>query len=316
MRLRLLYSLQRLGSYRRTSTGELNFCCPFCLSRTGRADTKFHLYVNPSRYIDGIRGWFYCQRCKARGPMHKLFGQQSRESVGKWREFVDKLRGGRPSIPEPCPVKLPLDYMSMIRGTEAYGYLKERNISDEQITFYNIGFGVDDLRDLEPAERQKYAGSGRIIFPDYDDDGNVVYWVARTYKGHKVKYKNPPKSNARDKIYNLAGASKYSVCIITEGVISAIAAGYNAVATYGKDVTLVQVSMLVRAAFDQYVVALDGDARKEADELAGKLSRKGCQVSVVEFNQDEDPASVLSMPARVDRAQPWTLTNRLLFRMK
>lgn len=312
----LLFSL---GQFRRTGTGELNFCCPFCVKRIKRPDKGFHLYVNPTKYIDGIRGWFYCQRCKARGPMSRLFGKQLEEglSVSKWREFVTSLRG-KNVIEQAKKVELPKDYVEMIRGTDAYNYLKDRNISDDQIAHYKIGFGTEDLREKPYEERRHYAGSGRIIFPDFDSDGECVYWVARTYRRHKVKYKNPPHSDAGTKIYNLANASLHDTVVIAEGVISAIAVGYNAVATYGKEVTPTQLTMLVQAAFDHYVVALDGDAKKEALNLAERLSRRGCKVSLVQFKQDEDPASIGSaIRQRVDLALPFdSLRSRFAFRLQ
>lgn len=308
-----------LGRFKHTTTGELNFCCPLCVHRIGRRDTGFHLYVNPTRYLHGIRGWFYCHRCNARGPMHRLLGKQAEyaATVTEWSTFVQQLKGEYIEKTEDVPsVSLPEDYVEMIAGTEAYGYLRDREISDEQIAFYRIGFGTEDLREKEPAERAKFAGHGRIIFPDFDLEGRCIYWVARTYRGHKVKYKNPAGSNARDQVYNLARASRYDRCIIAEGVISAIACGFNGVATYGKEVTETQVTMLAHTAFDHYTIAHDGDARPEADSLGERLSRRGCSVSLVEFNQDQDPASVSDMPARVDRALGWSLKNRLRFKLK
>jgi hypothetical protein len=310
--------LLKLGQFQRTGTGELNFNCPFCIKRIKRPDKGFHLYVNPTKYINGIRGWFYCQRCKARGPMSRLFGDEIDQgmSASKWREFVTSLRGK--NVVEPAPkVQLPKDYTEMIRGTDAYKYLASRRITDDQITHYKIGFGTEDLQDRSYEERKHYAGSGRIVFPDFDSDGECVYWVARTYRGHKVKYKNPPAVDAGHKVYNLANASMYREVVITEGVISSIAAGYNAVATYGKEVTTTQLTMLVQAAFERYLVALDGDARKEALSLAERLSRRGCRVSLVQFYQDEDPASVgPAIQERLDLALPFdSLRARVMFRM-
>jgi hypothetical protein len=312
--------LATLGKFKETTTGEFNFCCPLCVHRIGRPDKGFHLYVNPSRYLYGIRGWFYCHRCHARGPMYRLLGKAAEQTVPvtEWSTFVKKLRGEHidKEGPGPQPVKLPEDYIEMIRGTEAYGYLANRCISDEQIAFYKIGFGTEDLRDMKAEERTKFAGSGRIIFPDFDDEDNCIYWVARTYKGHKVKYKNPGRSHARNQVYNLARASRFKTCVVAEGVTSAIACGYNGVATYGKEVTENQISMLASAAFDHYTIAHDGDARPEALDLATRLSRRGRAVSLVEFSQEQDPASVEDMPARVDRALSWSLKNQLRFKLR
>jgi len=310
--------ISSLGNYRQTTTGEYNFCCPLCVRRVGQPDKNYHLYVNPTRYLYGIRGWFYCHRCKAKGPLHRLLNNSdtSNHAVSEWSSFVLKLRGAFKKEKEPKPsVSLPKDYVEMIQGTQAYEYLQKRAITDAQIEFYKIGFGVKDIRQLEKEDRPNYAGSGRIIFPDYDDDGDCVYWVARTYKGHKVKYKNPAKSNARDKIFNLSKASRYQTCVIAEGVISAIACGYNGIATYGKEVTQQQIDMLVSVSFDHYHIAHDGDARKESLHLAERLSCRGCDVSLVCFSRDEDPASVSNMLERIQGSMSLSFKNKLRFKL-
>lgn len=307
-----------LGDFRRTTTGEYNYCCPLCVRRVGSPDKKYHLYVNPTRYLYGIRGWYYCHRCKSKGPLHRLTKEESvtARSVTEWSKFIKRIRGEFKESDKPkIDVTLPKDYVEIIKETQAYEYLRNRSISDEQIAFYNIGFGTQDIRQLEPEDVPYYAGSGRIIFPDYDDDGTCVYWVARTYKGHKVKYKNPAQSNARDKIFNLVKASRYPTCVIAEGVISAIACGYNGVATYGKEVTQQQIDMLVSVGFDHYCVAHDGDARKESLVLADKLERRGCSVSLVYFRRNEDPASVSDIGDRIHKSIPCSFRNKILFKL-
>lgn len=300
---------------------EYQFNCPYCIKRKGSADTHHHLYVNPTKQLNGIKGWYYCHRCMARGPLNRVlkgFGAEPvRPSLSKWDEWLRALKQPRKPTRAPRPpVEMPEDYVPCFRGTEAYDYLASRDIAETIIAEYRIGFGSQDLKHLTKEERRRFAGSGRIIFPDFDSEGNVVYWVARTYKGHKIKYKNPPDSDARDKVFNLARASEYVNVVITEGVISAIAAGRNAVATYGKDVTSAQIAMLVETSFDNYYVALDGDALKcerwsktkpAAIKLAEALHARGCTVWVVELPYHHDPASVEDFDAHLRAARPFGL---------
>jgi len=307
-----------LGEGRPTGTGEINFCCPLCKDRRGSSDTKFHLYVNPTRFLHGIKGWFYCHRCHATGPISRLVsGESVGQTVQRWNDFVQELSGVKPKEKkQQQEVVLPRDYRPVVKCTEAYRYLRDRGLSDDTIRQYRLGFGTQNLRDVSASERRLYAGSGRIIFPDYSPDGEIVYWVARTYKGHAIKYKNPPNSNARDKLYNLVRASRCSAVVITEGVMSAIAAGDNAVATYGKDVTRTQVAMLVAAGFRRYYVALDGDAfkskpggrrhrtkRPPAVKLADALFRRGCETYIVQLPYWEDPDSVEDFRLFLTRAR-------------
>jgi hypothetical protein len=284
-----------LGKPKSAPNGEERYCCPFCLRNVGKVDHDYHLYVNRSVVEHGIRGWFTCKRCGVKGPAHKLFGDNSQVEIpaSKWSEFIHATKFGKPTAHETRAkeVGLPKDYEPVFQGTRAYDYLRERGITDHQISYYKIGFGSADLRKLDREEQNKFAGSGRIIFPNYDESGKVNYWVARTYVNHKVRYKNPRNTDAGKVIYNLANAVQYEEVVITEGVISAIRAGKNAVATFGKNVTDAQVSLLVESAFSRYVVALDGDAGREAVQLARQLTRRNCDVRLVKFAYHEDPAS-------------------------
>lgn len=300
-----------------TGTGEYNFCCPFCLKRTGRADTKYHFYANPTAFKHNIKGWYYCHRCNAAGPISRLLKgvQEVAFKVSDYEKLITKFKGGI-TTPAKREVLLPEDYVAMLKGTSAYTYLFNRGLSDSTIAFYRIGFGTQDLRNMDKETRSKYAGSGRIIFPDYDSDGDICYWVARTYVNHKIKYKNPAFSDASDQLYNLARASKYDDVIITEGVMSSIAAGKNAVATYGKDVTRTQIAMLAAVGFKTYYLALDGDALEKtpnsklaapAYRVADALTKKGCLVKLVRLPYEHDPASVPDFKSYLSIAELWNL---------
>jgi transcription elongation factor Elf1 len=64
---------------------------------------------------------------------------------------------------------------------QAINYLKERGITQADIVKYNIGYCSDGLY------------FGRIIVPSYDENGDLNYFVARSYyTEERMKYKNPP----------------------------------------------------------------------------------------------------------------------------
>jgi len=73
--------------------------------------------------------------------------------------------------------------------------------------------------------------------------------------------------------------------------------------------------MLIDIKFDHYIIALDGDARKETLKLADKLVRNNCKVSLIEFAYDEDPASITDFNDRLRNAKEFTFTNRIHFMM-
>lgn len=308
-----------LGDGKVVGDTELNFCCPFCLKRRGSVDNNYHLYVNPLVVRNNIKGWYYCHRCFSRGKISDIVNVDNILNYVQLSNYDKVLTNIRNSVLEDSATKtsenivLPLDYTHCFNGTEAFEYLESRNISKETISKYNIGFGYKDLRTISSEERPKYAGNGRIIFPDYDNCGKLNYWVARTYKNHKCKYKNPPNSNSRDKIYNLSRAMRYDEVIITEGVISCISAGNNAVATYGKNVTQDQIIKLANCKFKKYYVSLDGDALKEAIDVAKSLTARGCEVWVTLLPLDKDPASVTSFRKYVKESTRYTIKNSLKF---
>lgn len=307
---KLLDPAPHLGPYILGGTNEYRYNCPFCLDRKGTPDTGNHLYVNPNKLIHGIRGWFNCYRCGAKGPAKKLFrsGVGIDTDISKWNEFVKKLKyGNSDNIDIRSALELPLDYEEITIGSRAYDYLIGRGVSRKKIKLYKLGMGTENMMDIPKEERGRYAGSGRIVIPDFDSCGNVVYWIARTYVGHKFRYKNPPTeiAHTRDKIFNLSRAMEYDDVIIAEGAFSAISAGINAVATYGKNVTTKQLNMLVAASFSRYFVALDGDARKESMKLAEDLNAKNKDVYLVEFDYKDDPDSVKDLQERIINALPF-----------
>jgi DNA primase len=215
-----------------------------------------------------------------------------------------------PNRPKPrVKVSMPEDYCECQPGTRAWDYLLSRGFTEEVIRDYRIGFGVQDLRVVK--DRSRYAGSGRIIFPDFNSQGELVYWVARTYVNHKIKYKNA-SVHARDQLYNIQRASQYTSVVITEGVISAIAAGRNAIATYGKDVTPEQIAILDSCSFQKYYVALDGDATHRtpriaqtprALSLANSLTRRGLETYIVVLPFEDDPDSVQEFGPYLEEAR-------------
>ncbi len=287
----------RLGTPIYTCGDEVRFNCFTSGCRVpGRApDTSHHLYVNPSKEK------YFCQRCQRGGTLEyltKVLGLPSspNQDVSLWKKVISEFVYGTPHVEEADEVDLPDDYVVMLGGSKAFKYLQTRGITWNQVEFYGLGFGTKELKN-------------RVIFPDCDSKGNLVYWVARTYGNHKVKYKNAPVPRTK-KVYNLGRITRLGYrkqVVICEGTISANVAGYNAVCTYGRYVTSQQVELIVGLNADHYVVAFDGDAFIQNLFMATKLGRKGLNVSVVQFAYDEDPASVgyEAMQEKISKSVPW-----------
>lgn len=275
--------------------GEQVFFCPFCESRRGTADMTGHLYVNERK------GKFICHRCEIRGTiayLQKLLGfEHGALDEDTWREKLQAALDA-PQKPQAIVRGLPRDFAKLPAGSEAYRYLLGRGLSPEDMEYFHVGIGTADLRDIAEEERRFYAGKGRVVFPDYDREGNLTYWVARTYKDppHKAKYKNAWWP-ARDEVFHLARVPGPYV-VIGEGPLDAMVAsrwtGRNAVATYGKGVSEEQVIRLAQELpkVHTYYVALDPDAPREANSLASRLAHRYLHVRLVQMPEGQDPASL------------------------
>ncbi len=281
----------RLGQPVFTTGDEVRFNC----FRRECDDSKHHLYVNLGKEK------YFCQKCQMGGSLEnllKVLGIPSLEQpLSVWKKVMqDFLFGSENSVAEREQVTLD-DYRTVFEGSEALRYLKSRGISQKRVYHYGLGFGVGKLRN-------------RIIFPDYDKHGKLCYWVARTYSNHRAKYKNATAS-CRDQLYNLGRMIKSGDrerVVITEGPISAIIAGYDAVCTYGKFVTGTQISKLVEFGAQETIVAFDGDALNESISLASRLFRRGLKVKFIQFAATDDPASVgpVEMRRRIRTAEAWS----------
>lgn len=296
---------KRLGPPIFTTRDEVRFNCwkQECGS-TKTPDTKYHMYVNP------IAGKYFCQRCQKGGSLEWLAKALGIEAPGEsllhWERVIQSfVFGDKEPVKEVPEIQWPEEYNALFVGTKAYRYVQERGITEQMIDFYQIGFGTGFLKN-------------RIIFPDTDKDGKLVYWVARTYAEDgkpRAKYRNADAPREKQ-VYNLGRLERDNMkdrVVICEGPISAIIAGYNAVATYGKYVTGEQIDRLARFKAAEYVIAGDGDGLYEATSLATRLYRRGLNVRFARFFGDEDPASVgpAVVQQRIESALTWNSTSVL-----
>lgn len=266
----------RLGPPLFTYTDEVRFnCYRLNCGQSGTPDTEYHMYINPTK------GKYFCQRCQFGGTLEyltKLLGLPlPEENLSAWSDIMYSYLFGPDDSEESVePVSVP-EAVSLIPGTRAISYLKSRGISDELSRLYNLMMGVGSLKN-------------RIVFPDFSDDGTLVYWQARDYVGRNPKYRNATSPN-NSLLYNLGrwkvwGLKSVAIC---EGVISAISTGCDAVATYGKYVTGGQVDALVDLKAEEYIVAFDGDALEFGISLASRLRKRYCKTRILKLPRDKDP---------------------------
>jgi hypothetical protein len=193
---------------------------------------------------------------------------------------------------EPAEVKqkleLPQEYLSLATdklpatGLYAYKYLAKRGVTMTDILKWKIGYCFSG----------EYRN--RIIIPSFDEDGDISYFIARSYSGDSYKYKNPRAS--KDITFNELYIDWNKDLVLVEGVFDALVAG-NAVPILGS--TLRSGSDLLRKIVRNdtpIYVALDPDAAKKERRIIKMLLQYDIELHKIDVSGYED---VGSMPKSV-----------------
>ena len=184
----------------------------------------------------------------------------------------------------PQKLELPTEFVSLCHdkipatGLYALRYLKSRGITDEDIVRWKIGYCFSG----------EYRN--RIIFPSFDNDGDINYFVGRTYSGDSYKYKNPKAS--KNIIFNQLYIDWNKDLTIVEGIFDALVAG-NAVPILGS--TLRSDSELIREIVRNdtpVYIALDPDAAKKERRIIKTLLRYDIELYKIDISGYEDVGSM------------------------
>jgi hypothetical protein len=262
----------RPGDGRVLRNGNWATDCPKCVERgepTPDDKQRFHVCVDRDgvdKRGNSVFGKFHCFRCGWRGNTQKRGGgldlsflhrkQRENEQEKKWEEKEKET------------IRLPPDYSRLREGMHAYEYVKGRGITDEDIRYYRIG-----------AATFPHGGFPRppiVVFPDYNEDGTLCYWVGRQYTKtwRTAKYLNCVSTSAarRNEIFNLGRfmAEGFKTGVLVEGPVDGIVAGRNHLATLGKP-SESQIEILARLPIKRLYIAYDPDARAVSLEVARRL---------------------------------------------
>ena len=269
-----------LGSCYKQGTEHL-YTCPYCNHHKKKFSINFDINV------------FKCWVCDIRG-------RDIRRIVRRFGSFIklkewDKVSGiidfssmqfdlfAEEESTVPQRLDLPSEFKTLtgkhsVVDRIPLSYLSNRGIDTYDLLQYKIGY----------CSEGEY--KGRVIVPSFDINGYVNYFIARSYMGDWLRYKNPNVS--RDIIFNELSIDWDSDVILVEGVFDAIVAG-NAVALLGS--TLREESILFQhiAKNDSSVfIALDPDAEKKALSIAKVLMRYDVEVWKIDVPEGEDVSSI------------------------
>ena len=264
-----------LGKCKPSTKGNYAFTCPFC---------KHH---KPKLEVDPIVGVWHCWVCGEKGRTPTSLLKKVHASHDQVEEMKSYFPNGKGEQVEKTyqAVQLPKEFVSLstksnkLAYRQAKAYLTTRGISDEDITKYNIGY----------CETGKYRNS--IIIPSYNKDGQVNYYISRSYEKDPARKYNAPSCN-KNEIIGLEYYINWKCpVILCEGIFDAIALKRNAIPLFGKTIPKSLMLKLVENDVKTVYLALDNDALKEAIEYSHQLLNLGKDVYLIEL-QGKDPSDI------------------------
>lgn len=272
-------------------SGQISFSCPVCsyqIKGMDRLDGKGNLEVN---YKMGVyKCWACAETHHTYGNIHKLIRLYgSYQQVKKFKLLYPDDNGGVEKK-KYNPVQLPKEFQAIKYASgglklthhfkRAYLYLQNRNVTDEMIDRYGIGFCYEG----------RY--QNRIVIPSYDDNGMLNYFVSRSYENRpKKKYDNPIAE--KDKIiFNEYLLDWDEMVYIVEGPFDHIFVP-NSIPLLGKSLS----DFLLNTIYDNakmVTIMLDGDAYDDAILMYEKLNggRLFGKIWIVKLPMDKDIADL------------------------
>lgn len=270
-----------LGNYKKLSN-EVLFFCPEC---------NHH---KPKLSINLDKNAFKCWVCDYRGRnlrrIIRRFGNYSQ--LKKWDQITNRINYDsfenlfeeKEEKEPPQKLSLPKEFFSLTAKNKsraahrAHKYLKDRGLSNEDILRWKIGYCLDG----------EYRN--RIIVPSFDDDGDVNYFIGRSFSGDSYKYKNPKAS--KNVVFNELFVDWDSDLILVEGVFDAIIAG-NSVPVLGSTVRF-DSKLIKKIVYNDtpVYIAFDEDAQKKENKVIAMLSKFDIELYKIDTSGYEDVGSM------------------------
>ena len=300
----------------------------------------FHNEKSPSFSVSPSKQMFYCFGCGAGGNVFTFVMQYENYSFQEavklladragvnlpemeYGEEVKKRESQRARLLEVNKEAAKYFYYQLRseRGQAGYQYLRRRELSDETIKKFGLGFANVTSDDLVKYLKSKgyedklltEAGLAsfdekygmhdkfwnRVMFPIQDSNHRVIGFGGRVMGDAKPKYLNSPETMIFDKSRNLYGlnfarTSRAGNIILCEGYMDVIAmhqAGFTqAVASLGTAFTAGQANLLRRYA-QEVILAYDSDGAGVTAALRaiGILKEVGLTGKVLNLAPYKDP---------------------------
>jgi DNA primase len=148
---------------------------------------------------------------------------------------------------------------------KAIHYLSQRGIKESEIVKYNIGYCEDGLY------------GGRIIIPSYDTNGELNYFIARSfYEDENMKYKNPPVN--RDVIVFENQINWNEPITLVEGAFDAFSVKRNVIPLLGKFLLSKLKNKIFEKGVKEITIMLDSDAIEDSTKHTDYFMKNGIKV--------------------------------------
>ena len=269
---------------------ELLFRCPSC----NHHKRKFSVNLDKNVY----KCWVCDYRGRNLRRVVRRFGTYTQ--LQKWDQITNRTDLEKFSdlfmeperIESAQKLELPPEFISLCSdkipatGVYAMRYLQKRGVTQADILKWKIGYCFSG----------EYRN--RIVVPSFDEDGDVSYFIARSYSGDSYKYKNPRAS--KDITFNELYIDWNKDLVLVEGVFDALVAG-NAVPILGS--TLRKGSKLLREIVRNdtpVYIALDPDAADKERKVIKTLLEYDIELYKIDVTGYEDVGS-MSKDVFIDR---------------
>ncbi|CUX49741.1 DNA primase [Clostridium sp. C105KSO13] len=300
----------------------------------------FHNEKSPSFSVSRGKQMYYCFGCGAGGNVFTFLMEYENFSFVEALKFLaDRAGVELPEAKYSKEAKEKADLRSTLleinkiaaqyfyvqlkseQGKAAYTYLKKRELSDDMVKAFGIGYSNKYSNDLfhylkskgYSEELIRQAGLintdekngiydkfwNRVMFPIMDVNSRVIGFGGRVMGDAKPKYLNSPETAIFDKSRNLYGlnrarTSRKSYFLLCEGymdVISLHQAGFtNAVASLGTALTAGHALLIKRYVQEVYLTYDSDDAgTKAALRAVPILKDAGIEAKVIRMEPYKDP---------------------------
>lgn len=244
--------------------------CPEC-DKT-RNKKKLHIRVEDLRY--------HCWVCGLKGKNVLYLVKKVRPDLDVGPIKVNKVETNEEEIQD--VLELPKGLIPIYRET------KDPDVKSVRNYLFRRGLSVQDLFRWRVLTATSGSFRRYAVFPSYDSEGNLNYYLGRSIDEDKIRYKNAKKKKTTI-VFNEIDIDWKSHVYLVEGVFDALKCPDNTIPMLGSELS--KSSLLYEKLLRNQctvTIALDKDAEAKMYKTAKLLSAGGCKVYTSVVTGDKD----------------------------